>query len=271
MNRPVEIRCNSMNDLLTFTAPKIFLYPFCRFSVALTRIARAASRKHIPDNRAWAILRCDRNEVIESDLCLRNNSRWFTTVRAAAVPIVHAILPFLFCEGVCQLAFARCSSALLNNVNGRVSFPPIFLSHPILVPAKSFCAANLLPMLVMPFSFLRQTLTAMCTVIISAGLQFLFARGGVRMITQTVLKSAARLTFSAQAVFAQLVSKEMIRGCWVDCSTMGTTLNRGIHSVSLSLYHMMSSADGVICRRSVREATPYLADMHIVPQNGAES
>jgi hypothetical protein len=29
-----------------------------------------------------------------------------------------------------------------------------------------------------------------------------------------------------------------------------TSFSRGIHGVSLSLYHMILSADGVICRRS---------------------
>src|SRR5260221_4894945 len=70
------------------------------------------------------------------------------------------------------------------------------------------------------------------------------------------------LAVRIQSIFCFTTLRKIFRSCHFQFVAMNAALNRSFHNASLSLYHMMASADGVIFRRSVIN----LADTIIISQ-----
>lgn len=180
---------------------------------------------------------------------LSRESRW-----EAPLPCIPDVRELIAPLAVLFLPVLACSRLLV-----RIVLSPLATCGATLFGLFFSLSSTALPHLL--FVFWRGIALMTRAVGFVVGVAFVFAAIG----RFAIVGAAAFGTYMPHSIMAP---REKGKGLGKEAIAIETTIRRRRqvkHSVSLSLYHMMWSADGVICRRSDREATPYLADTPSIP------
>lgn len=231
--------------------------PLMGHTISLGEVAiRAGDHKVIGTVRATAT---KRNDVID----MVGIANLFTAVVAfsllTAILIAH-VFNMVFTRRISE---HRLSVSVISANNISVFSPPlaILFSHSTLVffipSALGFSEFNTLSFTLLPHFF-------------GVGIAIAFFTSAheisiLQAITMLILITAF-FTGRHKSARKMSVAVEVFRGCRKFLTALRTAFYRGIHSASLSLSHMLLSADGVSRRFS---GVHSLADSHYFNANGA--
>lgn len=278
---PLKKSCNLSQNCLSFTFPVTLSQPLFCGSVLLAFVAGTASGNHVCPDRTGASWFVQWNEMIGGQLHAGEETGKRTAVSAFPLPVVDRSLPLGRRERVWQCAPPSATAQYTNAVAHRVSLamlpPSLFVLlllgvFAFLYATVGFFAIGITPFLRGLSSLFRMfgvvgscPLCLLLTVINSPftkALLFLFWISGSAGFSQCLSAIAASCL---QASFCILLFVEVFKRAREILMALAATFRRNRfvdHSVSLSLYLRMLSADGEISRRSGIS----LADFHIIPQ-----
>jgi hypothetical protein len=254
-------------------------------AIFLTAIARFAGWEHVANNRTGAVRRIDWYPMFGAYFHGSKQTGWITAVGTTSMPIIQAVRPFCVSERIRQsllssyislndnLGSFRMDSVIypivLTCVVGMGMSPLIRVLLSVILPFQVVLMATLMKAI---FAFRMQAVFSRSVLVkmLKSSREYLFAlRATPLTIWQnfrlgiTAFERTAATAIHVQAIGSTTVSRELVAR--FEFPTRGTTFKRTRkvnHRVSLSLYHMLLSAGGVICHRSGIS----LADNRIIPQ-----
>lgn len=252
---PCKVIVNPFEDRLCFAWAELIEKPsdwIAVFFGIIAAINAVTQRKDVCSDSAGTIRARQRYPMIH---CQRvPQPRRSTADSTASAEIIDGALPILRVESPIKLALPGSPAVSVHSRLFRIIVRPFasfgaFVIGVLSVPLP-ICGFYRGRMVFRPFSRSRIVFN-FCSFVVF--MRSRFSRRRMFPIPFIGRGVMARSTFAAQAINRVASSEKVSRSWQIVAAAIGTALE-GVgqveHSVSLSLYHLMLSADGVICRRS---------------------